>query len=118
MGTFWDILLAGACVCGLAFVGWWLFGLLLRPLPGREAKVVIPGRGEGEELEQALSGLLWLRGAGFVQGQVILADVDLTAQGQALARILAEREPGVYLCSREALPQCLEALLEREPEDR
>ena len=45
MGTFWDISLAAACVCGLAFVGWWLFGLLLRRLPGREAKVVIPGRG-------------------------------------------------------------------------
>ena len=55
MGTFWDILLAGACVCGLAFVGWWLFGLLLRPLPGREAKVVIPGRGEGTG-KQAAAG--------------------------------------------------------------
>ena len=107
-------LLAGT---GLLTLGWLCFGRLLRPMGGKEMVTLIPARGEGEELEQALSGLLWLRGAGFVQGQVILADVDLTAQGQALARILAEREPGVYLCSREALPQCLEALLEREPED-
>ena len=35
MGTFWDVLLAAVCALGLAFVGWWLFGLMLRPLPGR-----------------------------------------------------------------------------------
>ena len=52
MGTFWDILLAVVCAAGLALVGWWLFGLLLRPLPGREARVVLPGRGDGEKLEQ------------------------------------------------------------------
>ena len=64
MGTFWDISLAAACVCGLAFVGWWLFGLLLRPLPGRGANVVIPGRGEGEGLEQQVRSFLFCPSSG------------------------------------------------------
>lgn len=51
MGTFWDAALALMCILGLALVGCWLFGLLLRPLPGREAKVILTGRGEGEDLE-------------------------------------------------------------------
>ena len=61
MGAFWDTALALLCMLGLAFIGWWLFGLLLRPLPGREAKVVLPGRGEGENLEQLVRSFLWLR---------------------------------------------------------
>ena len=75
MGTFWDILLAAVCACGLAFVGWWLFGLLLRPLPGWEAKVMIPGRGEGEGLEQQVRSFLWLRGLGLLRCPIVIADV-------------------------------------------
>ena len=51
MGAFWVVFGAVVCVCGLAFVGWWLFGLLLRPLPGRGARVVLAGQGGGENLE-------------------------------------------------------------------
>ena len=70
MGMLWDVLLAGICVCGLALVGWWLFGLLLRPLPGRGAKVVLPGRGDGEALEQQVRSFLWLRGMGLLRWNV------------------------------------------------
>ena len=50
MGVFWDVFWAVACICGLAFVGWWLFGLLLRPLPGRTVRVVLTGRDAPEWL--------------------------------------------------------------------
>ena len=78
MGTFWDVLLAAVCVCGLAFVGWWLFGMLLRPLPGGEAKVIITGRGEGDSLEQQVHSFLWLRGLGLLRCPIIIADAGLT----------------------------------------
>ena len=97
MGTFWDTLLAVGCVLGLAFVGWWLFGLLLRPLPGGGAKVVIPGRGDGKDLEQQLRSFLWLRGMGLLSCPLIVADVDLTPAGWELALHLAARWPEVIL---------------------
>ena len=92
MGTFWDVLLAAGCVCGLAFVGWWLFGLLLRPLPGRGAKVVLTGQGEGEGLEQLVRSFLWLRGMGLLRCPVVIADA-----GWELALRLTARWPDVVL---------------------
>ncbi len=97
MGVFWDMTLAVACILGLALVGGWLFGLLLRPLPGREAKVVIPGRGEGEELEQLVRSFLWLRGLGLLRCPIMIVDVDLTPAGWELALRLAARWPEVIL---------------------
>ena len=97
MGTFWDILLAAVCVCGLAFVGWWLFGMLLRPLPGGEAKVIIPGRGEGEKLEQQVRSFLWLRGLGLLRCPIVIADAGLTPAGWELALRLTARWPEVIL---------------------
>ena len=97
MGTFWDILLAAVCACALAFAGWWLMGLLLRPLPGWSARIVITGRGEGEELEQQLRSFLWLRGMGLLRCPVVIADVDLTPAGWELALRLAARWPEIAL---------------------
>lgn len=97
MGVFRDAALAAACICGLALVGWWLFGLLLRPLPGREAKVVIPGRGSGEELEQLVRSFIWLRGLGLLRCPIVIADAGLTPAGWELALRLAARWPEVAL---------------------
>ena len=97
MGGFWDVLLAVICILGLALVGWWLFGLLLRPLPGREAKVVLPGRGEGEELEQLVRSFIWLRGMGLLRCPIVIADLGLTPSGWALASRLTARWPEVVL---------------------
>lgn len=97
MGTFWDVLLAAVCVCGLAFVGWWLFGLLLRPLPGWEANVILTGRGAGEELEQQLRSFLWLRGMGLLRCPIVIVDAGLTPAGWELALRLTARWPGVVL---------------------
>ena len=97
MGTFWDVLLAAVCALGLAFVGWWLFGLMLRPLPGRSARVVITGRGEGEKLEQQVRSFLWLRGLGLLRCPVVIADAGLTPGGWELALRLTARWPEVIL---------------------
>ena len=97
MGTFWDAALALMCILGLALVGCWLFGLLLRPLPGREAKVILTGRGVGEDLEQQVRSFLWLRGLGLLRCPIIIADAGLTPAGWELALRLTARWPEVIL---------------------
>ncbi len=103
MGVFWDAVLAAACAAGLAFVGWWLFGLLLRPLPGRGARVVLPGRGEGEGLEQQVRSFLWLRGLGLLRCPIVIADAGLSPAGRDLASRLTARWPEVSLWPAEDL---------------
>ena len=97
MGAFWDVFGAVGCVCGLAFVGWWLFGLLLRPLPGRGARVVLAGQGGGENLEQMVRSFLWLRGLGLLRCPIVIADAGLSPAGWELALRLTARWPEVVL---------------------
>lgn len=97
MGELWDALLAAVSVIGLAFVAWWLFGLALKPLPDWETKIILPGRGEGERLEQQLRSLIWLRGLGLIRCPIVIADIDLSPAGRELALRLAVRWPGVIL---------------------
>ena len=104
VGVIWDGLLAAACTAGLALVAWWLFGLMLRPLPGWETKIILPGRGEGEDLEQQVRSFLWLRGLGLVRCPVVIADIDLTPEGRELALRLTARWPGVILWPVDDLP--------------
>ena len=98
MGTFWDILLAVVCAAGLALVGWWLFGLLLRPLPGREVKVVLPGRGDGEGLEQQVRILRGMRRERNVFSLILLVDCGLSEEGKKLSRLLAKQDRWVTIC--------------------
>ena len=97
MGAVWDVFGAVVCVCGLAFVGWWLFGLLLRPLPGRGARVVLAGQGGGENLEQMVRSFLWLRGLGLLRCPIVIADAGLSPAGWELALRLTARWPEVVL---------------------
>lgn len=114
MRAFLEILLSLLAVAGLLTLGWLCFGRLLRPLGGKGAVTLIPATGDGEDLEQALTGLFWLRSAGLITGQVVIVDSSLTRQGQVLAQVLAGQEPGVYLCSRTELQDCLEVFWKRE----
>ena len=92
-----EIGLTAVCVLGLAFLAWWLFGRLLRPIPRQAMYALLPGRGEGEGLEQSVRVFIWLRSLGLLSCPVIIADVDLTARGRELALRLTLRWPGVVL---------------------
>ena len=70
---------------------------LLRPLPGHGAYLVLPGRDEGEGLEQQVRACIWLRGLGLLSCPVVIADAGLTPQGWELALRLTARWPGVVL---------------------
>ena len=83
---FFAILLAAF---GLVSLSWLVLGALL--LPGRCAvRLTVPARGGGEGLEQTVKGLLWLRRAGLLRGEIVIEDCGLDGDGAALARTLAE----------------------------
>lgn len=103
MGSFWDTFFALICVCCLAFIGWWLFGLLLRPLPGREAKVILSARGDGKELEHQIRSFIWLRSLGLLRCPILIANAGLTPAGWELALRLSVRWPEVVLWPAEDL---------------
>ena len=89
-----EILLSLLAVFGLLCLSWLLFGRLLSPASwSAPAYAVVPARGDGAGLEQTVKGLLWLR-AGHLERF-------------RLARLLADREPGVLLCPLAALPDRL-----------
>ena len=100
-----EVLLAAACAAGLGLLAWWLFGRLLRPIPRQAMYALLPGRGEGEGLEQSVRAFIWLRSLGLLSCPVVIADVDLTARGRELALRLTLRWPGVILWPAGELPE-------------
>lgn len=102
-----EIILAFLSCIGLLGLGWLLFGRALLPEGGARAWAVLPARGDGADLEQAVKSLLWLKAGGLWQGGVIMADCGLTPEGWAVAQALASREPGVILCRLEEVKSCI-----------
>ncbi len=110
METIVEIILAFLAVIGLVSLGWLGFGCLLMPTGGTDTVCLLPGRGEGETLEQAVTGLVWLRGGGLFGGRLVIVDCGLTEQGRAIARALAHRESTVELCPVEELEEYIQAM--------
>lgn len=97
------VLLAGA---GLFIFGWLLLGRLLAPI-GAKGPIwaVLPASGAGEGLEHDLRGLLWLRTSGMACLRVVIADCGLSAEGRALAQLLARREEDVAFCPADKIAE-------------
>lgn len=103
-----EILFVLLALAGAALLAVWLYGRLLRPLPRCPLRAVVPGRGEGEDLEQTVRAVAWLKSLGLLDCTLVIADVDLTDRGKELARHLADRWPGVELCPAGELDRLLE----------
>lgn len=97
MGLFWEVSLTLLSALGLVLLGGLLFGRLLRPAHVGDAWVLLPGRGDGGRLEQALRGMMWLRALGLLRCSTAIVDVDLTPEGRKLALHLAARWDDVVL---------------------
>ncbi len=108
MGLLWEILLSLLCALGLGLLGALLFGRLLRPIPGGDLWLLIPGRGDGARLEQEVRGAMWLRGLGLLNCPVVIVDLGLTGQGRALAFQLLARWNSLVLWPGDHLSELLQ----------
>lgn len=93
-----EVILSLLAVAGLLSLSWLLFGRLLTPAGNQETVSLVPGTGDGETLEEAVRGLLWLRGGGMLLGSLVIVDCGLSPTGRAIAAALCMREPGVEIC--------------------
>ena len=93
-----DGLIAFFSAVGVVTVIWMAAGALLRAgrptIPG--LLLVLPLRGEALAMESDVRELRRLRSQ-LPGARIVLADCSLTADAKALARYLAEREPGAEL---------------------
>jgi hypothetical protein len=106
-----ELVLSLLAVVGLMTVGWLLWGRLLLPVGGGETCTLVPGRGDGENLEQTVKGLLWLQGGGLLTGRVVIVDDGLTPAGKEVAAALCLGHSGVTVCPREELIQYVQEKL-------
>ena len=100
-----DIILTILCVAGLIFAVMVLYGRLLRPVLNPDAKLILPGRGDGRTLEQSVRGAVWLRNQGLLDCTIVIADIDLDTAGRELAMHLLTRWSGVVLWPVNELPE-------------
>jgi len=104
----WDVVLALLAGLGLALVFALTVGRLLCPVPGDSVWILVPGMGDGENLERELRGLMWLRERGLLRCPVAVADRGLSREGRELALRLVRRWPDVVLWPAKHLDELLE----------
>lgn len=104
-----DFLMALFAAMGFLTLLWLAFGRLLTPPLGTApALVLLPARGDGEDLDLAVSHLIWLQGGRITRFSIVLVDLGLTEQGRARVLALMERDPTLRCCLPEALPELME----------
>jgi hypothetical protein len=97
-------------ICGaILIVLWAIRGLLLTPVrthDGAEVFSVVRLEGDGAGAEETIRGLLWLRDSGKIQGKIIIAIGDVTADAVKRAAIVADNY-GIYFCPVSELSQAI-----------
>ncbi len=111
-----EVVLSLLAVAGMMSLSWLLFGRILTPAGNRETVSMVPGQGDGEGLEQAVRGLLWLRGGGMLQGELVIVDCGLSPTGRSIAAALCMREPGVEVWALSDLPRQIQGKLKMKSE--
>ena len=107
MRTFVEALAVLLCLAGAYCLFCALFGHLLPTGSTRDTWVIVRGVGAGEELEQRVRALMYLRGRGLLRCSVLLVDAGLDPTGRAIAARLAGRWPALTLCTKEELERRL-----------
>lgn len=108
-----EVIMSLLSVVGLLSIGWLCFGHFLTPAGNGQTVILLPGRGEGVDLEQTVAGLLWLRGSGLAEGRILIVDCGLSPAGEAAAQLLCGREPAVGLCPLEELETYIKRTADR-----
>jgi len=105
----WDVSLALLAGLGIVLALWLAVGRLLRPTSGEAMWILIPGVGNGENLEREIRSVMWLRERGALRCPVAVADRGLSREGRELALRLILRWPDVVLWPA----NCLDELLDK-----
>ena len=99
-----QVLLALLAAAGLLALGWAIFGQLVTPVGAiSPVYAVVPADGDGAGLEQAVKGLLWLRGGELARFTIVIADNGLDESGRAVAAALLTDATGVVVCPGDRL---------------
>lgn len=107
MGNVLECLRMTLPIVGLFFGAWWLLGRLLCPLPAPGSRVVILGRGAGEEIESSVRAFQCLRSMGLLECPILIVDIDLTPEGRDAVQRLVCRWPEVELYPSDRLESYL-----------
>ena len=107
MTLIFELVISLLAAFGLVCLGWLAFGHMVLPVGSGETAVraEVTARGRGDGLEQAVSGLIWLRRTGLWRGEILLTDGGLDADGRELVARLAE-QPGVTVNLPEQVDEC------------
>ena len=81
----------------LAALGGGLLGRLFSPTPAKGVRTLVQGVGDGENLEQTVRGLIWLRSLGLFSCSIEIVDGGLSAQGREIAERLSRRWPEISI---------------------
>lgn len=96
-------LLAVLILCsGFVFLLWEFKGWLLKPILGGRSTsitVVVSAKGAAPELEQTISGLLWLKRNGTLNADILIIDEGLDDEAAMKARLLSTEDYSVQVCS-------------------
>ena len=92
------ILIAGtAAVCFLAV--WYINGALVTPVTGGKnisLRIQVRVLGEAPELEQTVSGLLWLIDNGTIPGEIVLCDAGMDEYTRMVARLMTRDDSRIH----------------------
>ncbi len=87
---------------GFVFLLWAFKGWLLKPIIGGRntcLTVVVSVKGSAPELEQTVSGLMWLKKNGTLNADILIVDEGLDADAALTARLLSTEDYAVQVCS-------------------
>ena len=107
----WNCLFAAALIAALAMLGCLCKALVLLPMRAKDAVILLPGRGNGGDLEQNVRACLLLRRWGVLRQQIVILDRGL-GKAQENIRIQNADE------NMEAAQERLEALFMQIREER
>jgi hypothetical protein len=81
---------------------------------GNFVSSLIAVRGEAEQLEQTVDGLIWLKKSGAVRSNVLIADFGLSESGRKMAELLAKDNDCVTVCLPDEIADVVEEINGRE----
>jgi hypothetical protein len=96
------VVLAVLAAVGLGAIFWLVYGAFLIPVGTMgTVRIYLLASGTGEEVEQTLKGLWWLRSSCLLAGKVDIVDAGLNGEGRARVKQLLKRYSGVHLIQTE-----------------